>query len=149
MKSGKKGVREGAIRAYLGEMGVKGMDIVRYSRGMVGLNQASAWVRKLKRGEDLSSPVLLMLYYMVSYERLLERIGELPEGKMDKEGIMGEVRSFPDGEVEQSDIDVPLRDNKAVWVDTSPKESNEVRLDRLERELKLLNAKVNELAYGF
>jgi hypothetical protein len=154
MKNVKKEVREGAIRAYLGEMGIKGMDIVRYSRGMVGLNQASAWVRKLKRGEDFSSPVLLMLYYMVSYERLVDRICELP----DKEAIMKNVRSFPYEVVEQSDIDVPLKDNNGKhlidFINTIPeKESNEVRLDRLEREFKEkladVKAKLDVLMNGF
>jgi hypothetical protein len=50
------------IREYLLSRDLRASDVMRRSGGLIGLNQASGWVRKLRKGEDLSNPVLVMLW---------------------------------------------------------------------------------------
>jgi hypothetical protein len=102
----------------LGSGNLKASEIVKFGGGLIGLNQASGWVRKLKRGEDLSNPVLVMLWKI-----LIERnsVGFKP------------------------DVTVPERRVVAKWVDTREavggsggyyKGSDRERLDRIEQALK-------------
>jgi hypothetical protein len=50
------------IREYLLSRDLRASDVMRRSGGLIGLNQASGWVRKLRKGEDLSNPVFVMLW---------------------------------------------------------------------------------------
>lgn len=100
------------IREYLLSRDLKAMDLVRMSFGLIGLNQASGWIRKLKRGDELSNPVLVMIV----------SICELKD-------------------IEERDKVVPDRRVVAKWVDTSDavgrsSVSDESRLDRIEQALK-------------
>lgn len=57
-----KVMKKEEIIEYLGSGDLKASEIVKFSGGLIGLNQASGWVRKLRRGEDLSNPVLVMMW---------------------------------------------------------------------------------------
>ena len=57
-----KVMKKEEIREYLGSGDLKASEIVKFSGGLIGLNQASGWVRKLRMGEDLSNPVLVMMW---------------------------------------------------------------------------------------
>ena len=69
------------------------------------MNQARGWVRKLRRGEDLSNPVLVMLW-KIGIER--NGVYDVPEIKKDEVELVVESLSpkFPKG-------------LSAEWVDTS------------------------------
>ncbi len=82
------------IRDYLLSRDLKASDVMRRSGGLIGLNQASGWVRKLRKGEDLSNPVLVMLWKIA-----LEKAAAYSSDVVVKEKV-----------VAQSDIDVPLKE---------------------------------------
>ena len=69
------------IRQYLLSRDLRASDVVKRSGGLIGLNQASGWVRKLRRGEDLSNPVLVMLW-KIGIER--NGVYDVPEIKKDE-----------------------------------------------------------------
>jgi hypothetical protein len=50
------------VKEYLLSRDLRASAVVRGSSSLIGLNQASGWVRKLRKGEDLSNPVLVMLW---------------------------------------------------------------------------------------
>lgn len=83
------------IREYLLSRDLKASDVVRRSGGLIGLNQASGWVRKLRRGEDLSNPVLVMLWKIGMEKGVVYNSGVDVEDKAVEEVREKEVKVIP------------------------------------------------------
>lgn len=92
------------IRDYLLSRDLRASDVMRRSGGLIGLNQASGWVRKLRRGDDLSNPVLVMLWKIA-----LEKSAAYSSGfRVEEVSVKEEVPKME--VIQQSDIDVPLKE---------------------------------------
>lgn len=59
------------IRDYLLSRDLRAMDLVRRSEGLIGLNQASGLVNKLRKGIGLSNTSLTMMYVICKYNDIL------------------------------------------------------------------------------
>ena len=111
------------IREYLLSRDLRASDVVRRSGGLIGLNQASGWVRKLRRGEDLSNPVLVMLWKIGMEKGVVYNSGVDIEDKV--------VEELPNKEVDA----VPVKES-VLWVKSGLKYVNgiEVRLIKKDSE---------------
>lgn len=59
------------IREYLLSRDLRAMDLVRRSEGLIGLNQASGLVNKLRKGVSLSNTSLTMMFLLAKYNEIL------------------------------------------------------------------------------
>ena len=70
------------IREYLLSRDLRAMDLVRRSEGLIGLNQASGLVNKLRKGIGLSNTSLTMMFLLAKYNEIL-----LEDAKIKLKGL--------------------------------------------------------------
>lgn len=123
----KKDMKKEEIRAYLLSRDLMAMDLVRRSEGLIGLNQASGLVNKLRKGIDLSNTALTMVFVIAKYSEMLE---EDANGKLKELGIDNTVPDIdkprrdvymPMGSIglEKLNEELPNHKFSSIWVDTS------------------------------
>ena len=120
------------IRDYLLSRDLRASDVVKRSGGLIGLNQASGWVRKLRRGEDLSNPVLVMLW-KIGIER--NGVYDVPDIEKDEVDKVVESLSpkFPKKEVKEVTIEKKV-ENLGVKSGIKYVDGIEVRLIKKDSE---------------
>lgn len=79
------------IREYLLSRDLRAMDLVRRSEGLIGLNQASGLVNKLRKGIGLSNTSLTMMFIICKYNEVLleDAKVKLKELKVDGDDNIG------------------------------------------------------------
>lgn len=129
-------MKKNEIMEYLLSSDLRARDVVKFSNGLIGLNQASGWVRKLRRGEELSNPVMVMLW-KICVER-----NSLDKPRIDAYMPMGSVGLRDDG-LEKLREEFPTHNISLACVDTSEHFlSDSERIRRLELEIKKIGTEM-------
>jgi hypothetical protein len=109
------------IRDYLLSRDLRASTVVRGSSGLIGLNQASGWVRRLRKGEDLSNPVLVMLW-KIALEGVVvnDFVVKVEEGKVVEKASESAVKEVKKGGRYFNGVEVRLikKDSERVswWI---------------------------------